>query len=100
MPTNSLPRFLAPAARTMAVVASACLAGAAPAGAQVGPRPGTIWTVAGDGMAALAGDGLPGWTARINHPQGVVGDGHGGFVIADNFNHLVRRVDAGGTMST
>src|SRR5215213_1839981 len=59
--------------------------------------PGTITTVAGNGTATLSGDEGPATSASINHPQGVIADTiHGGYYIADNFNHVVRRVDPQG----
>ena len=63
-----------------------------PSAAQAAP--GDITTVAGNGSAALSGDEGPATSASINHPQGVIADTiHGGYYIADNFNHVVRRVD-------
>src|SRR5215217_4171383 len=70
--------------------------------ALLGPIPaaqaGTITTVAGNGSAALSGDEGPASSASLNHPQGIVPapPAKGGYYVADNFNHVVRWVDAGG----
>jgi sugar lactone lactonase YvrE len=63
-------------------------------------RHGTITTVAGDGKAAYSGDGGPATQASVNTPQGVAFDLDGGLLIADTFNHVVRRVDSGGRITT
>jgi sugar lactone lactonase YvrE len=63
-------------------------------------RHGTITTVAGDGKAAYSGDGGPATQASLNTPQGVAFDGEGALLIADTFNHVVRRVDRDGKIAT
>jgi DNA-binding beta-propeller fold protein YncE len=63
-------------------------------------RHGVITTVAGDGKAAYSGDGGPATQASLNTPQGVAFDRDGGLLIADTFNHVVRRVDRGGRIAT
>jgi cysteine-rich repeat protein len=51
---------------------------------------GTITTVAGDGS-----------TAVLYNPQGLALDGAGGLVVADSYNHRIRRVNlADGTITT
>ncbi|MDP9387807.1 MAG: hypothetical protein M3Q48_07720, partial [Actinomycetota bacterium] len=65
-----------------------------------GETPGTIRTVAGDGRAGFAGDGGPATTARMSFPTGVAVDGGGDLFVADAYNARIRRVDAGGTIST
>ena len=73
---------------------------------------GVISTVAGTGqrtddevhvggwIGGYGGDGGPAVEAHLNYPTGVAVDGAGNLYIADTWNHLVRRVDAGGTIST
>ena len=73
---------------------------------------GTITTVAGTGqrveernifagwIGEYGGDGGPAVEAHLNHPTKVALDGAGNLYIADTWNHLVRRVDAGGTITT
>ena len=61
---------------------------------------GTISTVAGTGEEGRGGDGGPAIDARLHLPHGVALDGSGNIYIADTENHLVRRVDASGTITT
>ena len=61
---------------------------------------GMISTIAGTGKAGRSGDGGPAVEARLDHPSGVAIDGTGIVYIADTDSHLVRRVDATGTIST
>ena len=61
---------------------------------------GTISTVAGTGEEGRSGDGGPAIEARLQRPHGVALDGSGNMYIADTDNHLVRRVDASGTITT
>lgn len=62
---------------------------------------GRIQTLAGSGAAAgFAGDGGPALRAVLNQPFGVEALVGGGFVVADTANNRVRRVSAGGTIST
>ena len=73
---------------------------------------GTITTVAGTGqrveernifagwIGEYGGDGGPAVEAHLNHPRGVAVDGAGNLYVADTWNHLVRRVDAAGTITT
>jgi streptogramin lyase len=62
---------------------------------------GTITTVAGMlGASGSTGDGGPATAAKIDYPQGVVATADGGFLIADYFNHAIRRVSAAGTITT
>jgi hypothetical protein len=53
---------------------------------------GDIYTIAGNGTAAYAGDGGPATAAEFNSPQAVTLDGHGNVVIADTANNAVRVV--------
>lgn len=53
---------------------------------------GIITTVAGTGEAGFGGDGGPATSAALNQPHAVVGLPDGGFLIADTYNHRVRRV--------
>jgi hypothetical protein len=61
---------------------------------------GIITTVAGDGFAGFGGDGGPATAARLHHPHNVRALPDGGFLIADATNERVRRVDAGGVITT
>ena len=61
---------------------------------------GTITAVVGTGEEGRSGDGGPAIEARLRRPDGVALDGTGNIYIADTENHLVRRVDATGTITT
>ena len=61
---------------------------------------GTITTIAGTGEQGYSGDGGPATGARLNTPRGVAVDGLGAVYIAEWGNHRIRRVDAGGTITT
>lgn len=53
---------------------------------------GKLERVAGVGMAGYDGDDGPALEASLNYPFGVAVDGEGGLLIADTFNHRIRRV--------
>ena len=56
----------------------------------VDPRSGAVSTLAGSGTAGAAdGDAA---TASFQHPLGVAVDAQGGILVADSYNHLVRRI--------
>ena len=61
---------------------------------------GTITTLAGNGNAGFSGDNGPAANAQINTPRGVAVDASNTVYIADTGNNLVRRVTAGGTITT
>jgi sugar lactone lactonase YvrE len=63
-------------------------------------RDGRITTLAGDGRGAYAGDCGPAARASLNNPQGVAVDAAGNLYIADTYNHVVRRVDGAGVITT
>jgi hypothetical protein len=61
---------------------------------------GTITTVAGNGAGGYSGDNGPATSAKLNAPKGVAIDSSGDIYIADTENHRIRKVDAGGNIST
>jgi hypothetical protein len=61
---------------------------------------GVISTVTGTGTASSTGDGGAASAASVNAPQDVSAQANGGYLIADTGGHRIRRVDAGGTIST
>ena len=73
---------------------------------------GIITTIAGTGefkesptfyegrIGGYSGDGGPAVGARLNFPRAVAVDGSGNLYIADDGNHLIRRVDTGGIITT
>lgn len=60
---------------------------------------GTIVTAAG-GSRGLSGDGGPATGAQLDRPRGVTTLPGGGYLIADTFNHRIRRVAPDGTITT
>ena len=61
---------------------------------------GIITTVAGNGTRGFSGDGGPATSAQLSDPFGVVVDATGNIYIADTYNHLVRKVDTSGIITT
>jgi uncharacterized protein (TIGR03437 family) len=61
---------------------------------------GTISTVAGSGTSGFAGDGSTATNAQLYSPCGVAVDRSGNLYIADSHNHRIRKVTAGGVIST
>ncbi len=60
----------------------------------------TIETVAGDGTEGFGGDGGAATAAQLGDPEGVALDAAGNLYIADHVNHVIRKVDAAGVIST
>jgi hypothetical protein len=61
---------------------------------------GIITTIAGNSSAGYSGDGGLATSAQINNPRGVAIDAAANIYIADAGNHAVRRIDAGGVITT
>ena len=61
---------------------------------------GTISTIAGTGRNGFGGDGGPAVGAALANPSGVAADDSGNILIADTWNHRVRKIDSSGTIST
>ncbi|MFC3803718.1 cadherin-like beta sandwich domain-containing protein [Cohnella sp. GCM10012308] len=64
---------------------------------------GKISTVAGTGSYGVhgyAGDGGPATDAELSGPLGLAIDSHGNLYIADSNNHVIRKVDLSGDIST
>lgn len=64
---------------------------------QSGP---TITTVVGDGNLGYSGDGGPAVSAQLHNPTAVATDASGNLYFADYLNHVIRRVDSNGTITT
>lgn len=56
----------------------------------------TITTVAGGAI----GDGNAATFAAFNNPESIISDGSGNYYIADTGNHRIRKISAGGVVST
>ena len=63
-------------------------------------RDGQLTVVAGTGEAGFAGDGGPATAARLSAPMDLAFDADGNLLVADAYNHRVRRIDARGVIST
>ncbi|BAP54369.1 leucine-rich repeat-containing protein [Thioploca ingrica] len=63
-------------------------------------KQGMISTVAGDGTAGYHGDGGPAHLAQLNEPSGIAFDKHGNLYIADSKNHVIRKIDNYGIITT
>lgn len=61
---------------------------------------GAVTTVAGTGTAGYAGDGGPAASARLTRPARIAVQSDGGYLISDRGNHVIRRVDPSGTITT
>ncbi len=61
---------------------------------------GIITTVAGTGVAGFSGDDDPAASAQINAPDDVAVTADGGYLIADEGNRRVRKVEPDGTIDT
>ncbi len=59
-----------------------------------------IFTVAGTGTQSFGGDGGPATAAQFNFPNGVAPTADGGYLVADQNNHRIRRVSPAGTITT
>src|SRR6185312_3840189 len=61
---------------------------------------GTINTIVGNGTAGFSGDGGPATAAEINQPYGIAVDAQDNIYVADETNQRIRKITAGGTIST
>ena len=60
----------------------------------------SIHTIAGTGQAGYSGDGGPATEAQIKGPFGVLKGPDGGLYICDTYNHVIRRMDPNGNITT
>src|SRR5262245_51856535 len=64
------------------------------------PAPPKIETFAGDGQAGYAGDGGQATKARLDNPFGVTRGPDGALYVCDTMNHVIRKVDRNGVITT
>jgi hypothetical protein len=63
-------------------------------------RDGRIETVAGNGERGYGGDGGLAASSQLNGPYGIFLDGEDNLLIADSYNHVIRRVTHDGIITT
>lgn len=61
---------------------------------------GKLTVTAGNGEGGFGGDGGPATAAQLHAPHDITFDNDGNLLIADTFNHRIRRIDARGNIST
>ncbi len=61
---------------------------------------GVVTVIAGTGVAGFSGDSGPAVSAQLNQPSGLARDTGGNVYIADEGNNRIRRITAGGTITT
>ena len=66
---------------------------------EVNASTNVINTVAGNGTAGFSGDG-PALENSLYYPNAVRADANGNLFIVDSYNHRIRWVDGGGTLTT
>jgi Bacterial Ig-like domain (group 3)/NHL repeat len=90
--------------KTAALLCGAVFVAALNAAAQapiISLSPGdTIHTVAGTGVAAYSGDNGAATSAALANPFSMAADAAGNIYIADRDNHVVRRIDLTGNITT
>lgn len=63
-------------------------------------RQGRLAVIAGTGEGRFGGDGGPALQAQLFAPYDLVFDAEGNLLIADTFNHRIRRIDRQGIITT
>ena len=61
---------------------------------------GVLAAAAGNGFQSFTGEGYPALSSSLSLPSGVVAAPGGGFFVADTGNGRIRRVNAGGNLTT
>jgi sugar lactone lactonase YvrE len=100
--SSVFPGALTGRLRAVALVLVCLLASLAPCQlqAQTITQVPYITTVAGTGTPGYSGDGKAATSAALNQPFDVIVDRAGNLYIADTFNHVIRKVDTSGTITT
>ena len=63
-------------------------------------RDGKLTVIAGTGSPGFAGDNGPAVAAKLAAPSDLAFDAAGNLLVADTYNHRVRRIDAAGVITT
>jgi sugar lactone lactonase YvrE len=63
-------------------------------------RQGRLIAIAGTGEGGFSGDGGPAVKAKLNAPHDLAFDAEGNLLVADTFNHRIRRIDRQGVITT
>ena len=71
-----------------------------PGGMGVSHEEDVITTIAGNGTPGYGGDGGPATAAMLNNPNAVALDPEGNLYISDTDNHVIRKVDTSGIITT
>ena len=61
---------------------------------------GIMTTIAGTGTAGYSGDGGPATQAQMRSPIGIASDSAGNLYVAEQPNHLIRKISAAGIITT
>ena len=64
------------------------------------PKEAQIKTIAGTGRAGYSGDGGQATNAELNNPFGVIVGPDGAIYFCDTMNHVIRRIDRQGVITT
>ncbi len=60
----------------------------------------SVTTIAGNGASEFSGDQGPAIEAGLNNPQGIAVNRLGIILVADTYNHVIRRIGIDGTITT
>jgi sugar lactone lactonase YvrE len=63
-------------------------------------RRGRLIVIAGTGEGGYSGDGGPAIKARLHSPHDLAFDAEGNLLVADTYNHRIRRIDRQGVITT